>query len=279
MHRIGVLGGMGPAATVDFLDQLVRLTPAHRDQDHLPVLAAFLTQVPDRSAAILGQGPDPLPALLEGIALLNQSGVDVIAIPCNSAHHWHAQLSARSNAPVLHIARACAQRLSLPPGTPVLVLGTRGVQRSGLYVQALDGVGLTAVQADALGLQDTVDRCIAQVKKARANMEGDEAFGFDAIAEALALPLRTIAENAGEKGTVVVSKVAEMKGNEGFNALTRTYGDLIKAGVITPAKVDRCALQNAASVAGLLLTADCIITEAPKAKDEAAGEHAHGHAH
>jgi chaperonin GroEL len=78
---------------------------------------------------------------------------------------------------------------------------------------------------------------------------------------------------------VVVSKVAEMKGNEGFNALTRTYGDLIKAGVITPAKVDRCALQNAASVAGLLLTADCIITEAPKAKDEAAGEHAHGHAH
>ena len=115
--------------------------------------------------------------------------------------------------------------------------------------------------------------------RAAVAMEGDEAFGFDAIAEALALPLRTIAENAGEKGTVVVSKVAEMKGNEGFNALTRTYGDLIKAGVITPAKVDRCALQNAASVAGLLLTADCIITEAPKAKDEAAGEHAHGHAH
>ena len=85
MQRIGVLGGLGPAATVDFLDQLVRLTPARRDQDHLPVLAAFLTQVPDRSAAILGQGPDPLPALLEGIALLNHTGVDLIAIPCNSA--------------------------------------------------------------------------------------------------------------------------------------------------------------------------------------------------
>ena len=121
-------------------------------------------------------------------------------------------------------------------------------------------------------------RCIAAVKKARQSVEGDEGFGFDAIAEALAVPLRTIAENAGEKGTVVVSKVAEMKGNEGFNALTRTYGDLIKDGVITPAKVDRCALQNAASVAGLLLTADCIVTEAPKPKDEG-GEHAHGHAH
>jgi len=69
-------------------------------------------------------------------------------------------------------------------------------------------------------------RCIAAVKKARQSVEGDEGFGYDAIAEALAVPLRTIAENAGEKGTVVVSKVAEMKGNEGFNALTRTYGDL-----------------------------------------------------
>ena len=121
-------------------------------------------------------------------------------------------------------------------------------------------------------------RSIAAVKKARATVEGDEAFGFDVIAEALAVPLRVIAENAGEKGTVVVSKVAAMTGNNGFNALTRTYGDLIKDGVITPAKVDRCALQNAASVAGLLLSADCVITEAPKAKDApAAHDHSHSH--
>jgi chaperonin GroEL len=99
------------------------------------------------------------------------------------------------------------------------------------------------------------------------------------VIEALSMPLRTIAENAGEKGSVVVSKVADMKGSDGFNALSRTYGDLIDQGVLTPAKVDRCALQNAASVAGLLLTADCIVTEAPKAKDEApAGGH-HGHDH
>ena len=121
-------------------------------------------------------------------------------------------------------------------------------------------------------------RSIAAVKKARASVEGDEAFGFDVIAEALTVPLRVIAENAGEKGTVVVSKVAAMTGNNGFNALTRTYGDLIKDGVITPAKVDRCALQNAASVAGLLLSADCVITEAPKAKDATAA-HDHSHAH
>jgi len=152
-------------------------------------------------------------------------------------------------------------------------------EKKGRVEDALHATRAAVAEGVVAGGGVSFIRCIAAVKKARHAVEGDEGFGYDAIAEALAVPLRTIAENAGEKGTVVVSKVAEMKGNEGFNALTRTYGDLIKAGVITPAKVDRCALQNAASVAGLLLTADCIVTEAPKPKDEG-GEHAHhGHAH
>lgn len=164
MQMIGVLGGLGPAATVDFLDHLVRLTPARRDQDHLPVLAAVLPQVPDRSAAILGHGPDPLPFLLAGIDLLNQGGVGVVAVPCNSAHHWHAQLSARSRAPVLHIAQACIDRLRQPPGSAVLVMATRGVHRSGFYQAALRRAGLKPLDTVELGLQDALDHCIAQVK-------------------------------------------------------------------------------------------------------------------
>jgi len=116
-------------------------------------------------------------------------------------------------------------------------------------------------------------RSIKAVERMKKSLKGDEAFGADLVAEALKVPLRTIADNAGEKGTVVVAKVSEMTGdrqhNWGFNALTLEYGDLIKDGVITPAKVDRTALQNAASVAGLLLTTDCIITDAPKDKDDA----------
>ena len=118
-------------------------------------------------------------------------------------------------------------------------------------------------------------RSIKALDKVRKGLRGDEAFGVDIVAEALKVPTRTIADNAGEKGTVVVAKVSEMTGANGFNALTLEYGDLIKAGVITPAKVDRTALQNAASVAGLLLTTDCIVTEAPKDKDDHAG-HGHG---
>ncbi len=118
-------------------------------------------------------------------------------------------------------------------------------------------------------------RAMKALDKVRKNLQGDEVFGVDVIRDALVVPLRTIADNAGEKGSVVVAKVMEMSGPNGFNALTLSYGDLIKDGVITPAKVDRTALQNAASVAGLLLTTDCIVTEAPKDKDDHAG---HDHA-
>jgi chaperonin GroEL len=114
-------------------------------------------------------------------------------------------------------------------------------------------------------------RSLKSLDKVRKSLKDDEVFGADIVREALQVPLRTIADNAGEKGTVVVAKVMDMTGNQGFNALTLEYGDLIKDGVITPAKVDRTALQNAASVAGLLLTCDCIITEAPKDKDDHAG--------
>ncbi len=118
-------------------------------------------------------------------------------------------------------------------------------------------------------------RSIKALEKTRKSLKGDEVFGVDIVAEAIKVPTRSIADNAGEKGTVIVAKVMEGTGSFGFNALTLEYGDLIKAGVITPAKVDRTALQNAASVAGLLLTTDCIITEAPKDKDDHAG-HDHG---
>lgn len=95
--------------------------------------------------------------------------------------------------------------------------------------------------------------------------------------EALSVPLQTIADNAGEKGTVVVRKVAAGKKSFGFDALALEYCDLVERGVITPTKVDRTALENAASVATLLLTCDCIVTEAPDENGESDGDHDHDH--
>ena len=93
--RLGVLGGMGPAATVRFLSLLVELTPATADQDHIPMLVTFAPAVPDRSSAIAGRGESPLSALLFEIERLNRATVDVVCIPCNSAHHRIPQRSSK----------------------------------------------------------------------------------------------------------------------------------------------------------------------------------------
>ena len=100
-------------------------------------------------------------------------------------------------------------------------------------------------------------------------LKGDQAFGVQILRKALAEPLKQIAANAGYDGAVILKKVLDSKVlGFGFNALTGEFQDLMAAGVIDPTKVVRCALQNAASVAGLLLITDCIITEKPEEEDE-----------
>jgi chaperonin GroEL len=104
-------------------------------------------------------------------------------------------------------------------------------------------------------------RAIEGVNKARAKADGDEKFGFDIVAGAMRFPCWQISTNAGVDGDVTVEKVLEGKGGFGYNAGTGEYQDLVKAGIIDPALVARTALQNAASVAGLMLTTDVLVTE------------------
>jgi chaperonin GroEL len=119
------------------------------------------------------------------------------------------------------------------------------------------GGGVALVRcADALG--ETVD-----------SLEGDEKTGALIVQRALASPLRQIAENAGVDGSVAVETVRSRKGSVGFNAETGEYEDLVKAGILDPTKVTRTALQNAASVAGILLSAETVITELPKEDEDA----------
>jgi len=107
-------------------------------------------------------------------------------------------------------------------------------------------------------------------------LTGDEATGVGIVRRAAAEPLRWIAENAGERGYVVVSKVAEMPAGQGLNAATGEYCDLIAQGVIDPVKVTRSALENAASIAAMLLTTEALVVEKPEEEEDEAG---HGHAH
>ena len=96
----------------------------------------------------------------------------------------------------------------------------------------------------------------------------DEKVGFDIVRRAIEAPLRTISSNAGVEGSIIVQKVKEGKDSFGYNARTEVYEDLVKAGVIDPTKVTRTALENAASVAGLLLTTEAVVSEKPKSSDD-----------
>jgi chaperonin GroEL len=109
---------------------------------------------------------------------------------------------------------------------------------------------------------------------------GDVATGVTVVKKALSEPARWIALNAGQEGSVVVARIAELPAGHGYNAATGEYGDLMKQGVIDPVKVTRSAVQNAASIAGMLLTTETLIVEKPADDEPAAGDgHSHGHSH
>jgi chaperonin GroEL len=119
-------------------------------------------------------------------------------------------------------------------------------------------------------------RCISAIEAVKGAND-DEQIGVDIIKRAVEGPLRSLAANAGVEGSLIVQEVKKRKGNEGYNVATGEYEDLVKAGVVDPKKVTRSALQNAASIAGLLLTTECLITDAPeKDKAPAGGGHGHG---
>ena len=119
-------------------------------------------------------------------------------------------------------------------------------------------------------------RCLAALDSVK--LVAEQQVGVNIVRRALEEPIRQIAANAGAEGSVVVEKVrAEKNINAGFNAATEEYVDMIKAGIIDPTKVARCALQNAASVAGLMLTTEVMVTEIPEEKKEPMpGGHSHG---
>jgi chaperonin GroEL len=116
----------------------------------------------------------------------------------------------------------------------------------------------------------------AQANITNLGLVGDEETGAGIVARAVEAPLRQLSANAGLEGALIVEHVKNAKGNEGYNVATGEYTDLIKDGVVDPTKVTRTALQNAASISGLLLTTECVITDIPEKEEPAAGGHDHG---
>lgn len=141
---IGILGGMGPEATLDCFRKILRYTPASKDQDHLRVIIDSNPKVPDRTAAIMGEGPTPVPALVEGAEALKRAGADFLIIPCVSAHFFLEELVQRIDIPVLSIFDAVAEAVVAehPEIRTLGLLATTGTIEGGIFQRRLREEGI-----------------------------------------------------------------------------------------------------------------------------------------
>ena len=164
--KLGVLGGMGPMATVDFLHKLVDRTPASADSEHIPTIVHSVPQLPDRMKAIFDGGPSPLPDLLEAIETLQAAGAICIAMPCNTAHYWYDQFAPAAKVPFLHIADTALAAISTAnqAGARLGLLGTRGTLKAGFYQQRFTAHRVDCIISTPEEQEHFVDPAIKAIK-------------------------------------------------------------------------------------------------------------------
>ena len=144
---VGILGGMGPEATVYFFNLIVKGTAAGRDQDHIPIIIYNLPQVPERTAAILGKGPSPVSLLKEGVRRLVRAGADFIVIPCITAHAFLADIRKDARIPILSLLDEAVSfsRKQIPGLKRAGLLASSGTLRSGLFQKAFATAGVEII--------------------------------------------------------------------------------------------------------------------------------------
>ena len=167
---VGVLGGMGPLATVDFMRKVIAHTPAEADADHIPLIVSSIPQIPDRVGPILrGEGADPLPALVRERRLLEAAGAKCLVMPCNTAHHWYEPLAEDCPIPFLHVVDATRDSLAaagVGPG-PLGLVGTEATQKSRFFQDRLGRVGYDCRLLDAAAMDRWIEPGIRLVKQYR----------------------------------------------------------------------------------------------------------------
>ena len=146
---IGIMGGMGPAATVDLMSRIISMTDASSDQEHIPMIVDNDTRIPDRTEAILGRGESPAPEMLASAKRLEAAGADFIIIACNTAHYFLPRLQSETDIPILDMPAITAKRCAeLLPGKTAAILATTGTLDVGIYDKALAREGVEFLVPD-----------------------------------------------------------------------------------------------------------------------------------
>ena len=142
---IGILGGMGPAATADMFQKFIQLTPAHCDQEHIPLVISSIPDIPDRTTSILHEGESPLPAMEEYMHGLERVGAKCIIIACNTAHYWYNDLKKKCNVDMLNIIDSTISEILSTGKNKVGILATDATLSTQLYQKTLEKCGITCL--------------------------------------------------------------------------------------------------------------------------------------
>jgi aspartate racemase len=179
---IGILGGMGPEATVDLYRHIIDLTPAEKDQDHIKVLIYSNPKIPDRTAAICSDGENPLPALIQAVALLENAGAGIIAMPCNTAHHYLKEMQSNARIPILNMVEETVHTLRKHSSVirKIGLLAMDGTIKSGVYSRAIEPLGIHIILPEETK-QGEVQTAIARVKAGKCDLSTKGMFKTAAI--------------------------------------------------------------------------------------------------
>lgn len=173
---LGIFGGMGPEATANMYQLIVKLTPAGRDQEHIPTLIYSFPQVPDRTTAIQSGDLSIVPYLTEGVTRLQAAGASFIIIPCNTAHYYHERMQAAVDIPILHMIRETVRHVvgHYPECRRIGLLATSGTIRSGLYEKEFAASGRQTIVPDESVETDYVMKAIARIKAGDTGKESED---------------------------------------------------------------------------------------------------------
>jgi len=191
---IGVLGGMGPLATIDFMRKVLAATPAASDQDHVPLVVSSIPQVPDRTAAFRGDGVSPLAAMVASGQRLARAGAGLVVVPCNTAHLWFAELESALALPMLHLVDAALEDAvaTAGAGATIGLLCTDATLASGLYVNR------TPRSAQAPGVQWALPTATEMLELVMPGIQAVKAGALDRGAELLGAAARALARRGAQ---------------------------------------------------------------------------------
>lgn len=163
---IGILGGMGPEATADLFMRIIRATPVKRDQDHFRVIIDSNSKIADRTPAILGTGPSPLPMLIETGKNLERAGADFLLLPCNTAHYFHAGIQVELGIPIIHMIRLSAEHIkeNYPDVKRVGLQASDGTIASKLYHEIYGEYGIEVIIPGDESQVDVMDAIYRDIK-------------------------------------------------------------------------------------------------------------------